>query len=81
MISTKPKLSNLSFENIVNYYLEEDTFMPEEILSDEKWINGYRRGIEVETGTTPAAQEAYNRERGSTDGESRFLRTKTCRPL
>ena len=28
-----------------------------------------------------ALQDANNRERKSTDGESRFLRTKTCRPL
>ena len=81
VISTTPKLSNLSYENIVNHYLDEDTIMPEEILLDEKWINGYQSDIEVEAGMTRAAQDAHNRERESTDGESRFLQTIACRPL
>ena len=36
IISTKPKLSNLSYENIVNHYLDEDTVTPEAILPDDK---------------------------------------------
>ena len=47
VISSKPKLSDLSYENIVNYYLDEDTVLPEEILPDDKWVNGYRSDIEV----------------------------------
>ena len=76
-----PKLSNLSCENIVNHYLDEDTVTPEEILPDEKWINGYRSDIEVEAGMTGASQEAHNRERESTDGKSRFLLPRVCRLL
>ena len=38
--STKPKLSNLSNENIVNHYLDEDTVTPEAILPDNEWLNG-----------------------------------------
>ena len=60
--------------------IDEDTVMPEEILPDEKWINGYRSYIEVEAGMTRASQEAHNREQESTDGESRFIRTRVCRP-
>ena len=30
VILTTPKLSNLTYENNVNYYLDEDTVMPEE---------------------------------------------------
>ena len=74
-MSTKPKLSNLTYESIVNYYLDEDTVMPEEILSDEKWVNGYRSDIEVDIGMTRAPQEDKNWERESTDGEPLFLRT------
>ena len=36
VISTKPKLSNLSYENFLNHYLDEDTVMKEEILPHEK---------------------------------------------
>ena len=48
VIATKPKLSNLSDENIVNPYLDEDTVPPEAILPDDKWVNGYRSDIEVD---------------------------------
>ena len=81
MISTKPKLSNLTYENIVNHYLDEDTVMPEEILPDDKRVNGYRSDIEVGVGMSRATHEAKERERTSTDGESRFLRTKAFRPI
>ena len=43
-------------------------------------MNGYRSDIEVEIGMTRASNEAKNRERASTDGESRFLKTKAIRP-
>ena len=81
IIATKPKLSNRSYENIVNNYLDEDTKTPEEILPDDKWVNGYRSNIEVEIGMTRAAREASQREQANTDGESRFIRTNACRAI
>ena len=84
VISTKPKLSNLTYvtyENIVNHYLDEDTVMPEEILPDDKWVNGYRSDIEVEVGMSRATHEAEEREKTSTDSESRTLRTRAFRPI
>ena len=81
VISTKPKLSNLTYENIINYYLDEETVMPEEILLDDKWVNGYHSDIEVEVGMSRATREAKDRERASTDGESSFLKTKAFRPI
>ena len=54
--------------------------MPEEILPDDKWLNGYRSDIEVEKGMSRATQESKSRERASNDGESHFLRTKATRP-
>ena len=55
--------------------------MPEEILPDDKWANGYRIDIEVKAGMSRATHEARGRERASRDGESRFLRIKAIRPL
>ena len=81
VVATKPNLLNLTYKNIINRYLDEDTVMPEEILPDDKWVNGYRSDIEVEIGMTRASTEARNRERASTDGESRFLKTKAIRPI
>ena len=81
VISTTPKLFNLTYENIVNYYLDEETVMPEEIIQDDKWVNGYHSDIEVEIGMSRATQEAKTKEQASADGESRFLRTKAIRPI
>ena len=81
VIATKPNLLNLTYKNIINHYLDEDTVMPEEILPDDKWVNGYRSDIEVEIGMTRANTEAKSRERASTDGEPRFLKTKAIRPI
>ena len=53
--------------------IDEDTVMPEEILPDDKWVNGYRSYIEVEIGVSRATDEAKDRERASTDGEYRFF--------
>ena len=80
VISTKPKLSIFTYENIVNHYLDEDTVMPEEIIPDN-WVNGYRSYVEVEVGMSRATHETKEREGASTDGESRFLRTKAFRPI
>ena len=51
-------MSNLSYESIINYYLDEDTVIPEAILPDEKYTNGYRNDIEVEKGMTRATKDA-----------------------
>ena len=69
VIATKTNLLNPTYNNIINHYLDEDTVMPEEILPDDKWVNGYRSDIEVEIGMTRASTDARNRERASTDGE------------
>ena len=64
--SVKHKLCNLSYENIVNHYLDEDTVTPDNILPDDKWLNGYRSDLEVELGMTWAAREANERQQAST---------------
>ena len=55
--------------------------MPEEILPEDKWLNGYRSDVELEKEMSRATQEVKSRERASNDGESRFLRTKATRPI
>ena len=81
VIATRPNLSNLTYKNIINHYLDEDIVTPEEILPDDKWVNGYRSDIEMEVGMARASDEAKDRERASTDGESRFLKTKVIRSI
>ena len=72
MIATKPNLSNLTYKNIINHYLDEDTVMPEEILPDHKWVNEYRSKIEMEIGMSRATGETKDRERASTEGNPGF---------
>ena len=36
-ISTKPKSSDLSYEKILNHYLDEETVTPNELLPEEHW--------------------------------------------
>ena len=55
--------------------------LPEEVLPDVKWVNGYRSDIEVEVEMSRATHDAKERERASRDGESRFLQTKAIRPI
>ena len=81
VITTKPKWSNLSYKKIVKHYLDEDTVTPEATLLNDKWVNGYRSDIEEEIRLTRAAREASQREQANTDGESRFIRANTCRPM
>ena len=60
---TTSKLSNLSFEGILKFYLDEDRVTPETILPDNKWAKGNRTFIEMEKGTTHATREANERKK------------------
>ena len=60
LFSAKPKLPLLSYENITNHYVDEDTVTLEDIVSDDKWINSYMSGIEVEMGMTRATRDSNN---------------------
>ena len=80
-ISTQPKSSDLSYEKILNHYLDEETVTPNELLPEEQWGNS-RSDNEIERNMCKATKDATNRERLATDNESRFLRTTQAhRPL
>ena len=73
-INTQPKSSDLSYEKILNHYLDEETVTPNELLPEEHWGN-IRSDDEIERNMCEATKDATNRERQATDTESRFLRT------
>ena len=80
-ISTQPKSSDLSYEKILNHYLDEETVTPNELLPEEHWGNS-RSDDEIERNMCKATKDATNREWLATDNESRFLRTTQAhRPL
>ena len=81
IISTQPKPSDLSFEKILNHYLDEETVTLNELLPEEHWGTS-RSDEEIERNMCKATKDATNRERLATDNESRFLRTiQAHRPL
>ena len=73
-ISTQPKSSDLSYEKILNHYLDEETVTPNELLPEDHWGNS-RSDDEIERNMCKATKDATTRERLATDNESRFLRT------
>ena len=73
-LSTQPKSSDLSYEKILNHYLDEETVTPNELLPEEQWGNS-RSDDEIERNMCKATKDATTRERLATDNESRFLRT------
>ena len=80
-ISTQPKSSDLSYEKILNHYLDEETVTPNELLPEEHWGNS-PSDDEIERNMCKATKDATTRERLATDNECRFLRTtKAHRPL
>ena len=54
------KLSNLSYENILNYYIDDRRrhIHPEAILPNDKRMKGYRGDIEVKKGMNRATNDA-----------------------
>ena len=80
-INTKPHSSNLSYEKVLNHYLDEETVTPHELLPEEHWGNT-RSDDEVQRKMCKAKHNASTRERLATDNESRLLRTtKVYRPI
>ena len=80
-ICTQPKSSDLSYEKILNHYLDEETVTPNELPPEEHWGNS-RSDDEIERNMCKPTKDATTRERLATDNESRFLRaTQAHRPL
>ena len=58
IISTIPKSSNLSYESILNHYLDADTVPVEDYLDDNGWVTGERSDILVKEAMTMAQVDA-----------------------
>ena len=79
-ISTKPHPSNLSYEKILNHFLDEETVTPNELLPEEHWGN-YGSGDEMEKKMCKAVRDASTRERIADDSEPCFLSTTKANRL
>ena len=59
-ISTKPNSSDLSYEKILNHYLDEGTVTPNEFLPEKHWGND-RSDDEIERNMCKATRDATTR--------------------
>ena len=73
-ISTSPKSTNLSHENIFHHYLDADTVPVEDYLDDNGWVSGDRSDLLIETATQKAQVDAGRRYNGEHNKSgSRFI--------
>ena len=72
-ISTLPSSQNLTYEKIVNHYLDAETVSAEDLLDENGWISANRSDIEIEEKMCQASLDAGQRYRESDNKESRFI--------
>ena len=73
-LSTVPKSSNLSFENILHHYLDADTDPVEGYLDENGWVTGDRSDILIEEAMQKAQVDAGRRYNGAHNKSvSRFI--------
>ena len=64
-ISTTPSSLNLTYEKIINHYLDADTVSADEFLDAAGWVNPNRSDIEIEKKMCQASLDAGSRYRDS----------------
>ena len=72
-ISTSPSSLNLTYEKIINHYLDADTVPVDDYLDDAGWTNPERSDLDIEKSMNKAQQDAGLRYRNSDNKESRFI--------
>ena len=73
-ISTVPKSSKLSYENILQHYLDADTVPVEDYLDENGWVTGDRSDILIEEKMQKAQVDAGRRYHGDHNKSiSRFI--------
>ena len=72
-ISTTPSSLNLTYEKIINHYLDADTVPADEFSDETGWVNPERSDLDIEKNMCTAQQDAGRRYRDSDNKESRFI--------
>ena len=72
-ISTGPSSLNLTYEKIINHYLDADTVPADDFLYETGWLSLNRSDTEVEKNMCQASLDAGQRYRDSDNKESRFI--------
>ena len=71
-IRTVPSSLNLTYEKIINHYLDADTVPADDFFDELGWVNP-DSDLEIEKNMCPAQQDAGRRYRDSDNKESRFI--------
>ena len=72
-ISTSPSSLNLTYEKIINHYLDADTVPVDDYLNEAGWTNPEKSDLDIEKYMNRAQQDAGLRYRDSDYKESRFI--------
>ena len=72
-ISTLPSSLNLTYEKIINHYLDADTVPADDFLDEAGWLSLNRSDTEVGKNMCQASVDAGQRYRDSDNKESRFI--------
>ena len=73
-ISTTPKSSNISYENILHHYLDADNVPVEDYLDAKGWVMGDRSDILIDEAMQRAQVDAGRRHNGDHNKSvSRFI--------
>ena len=82
-ITTKPNSKNLSYNALLNYYLDEDTIPGRSYLSEEQWADtALCLDTEIERVMCAASVLARAEQEKRKDGEERFLNSEdVSRPI
>ena len=72
-ISTLPSSLNLTYEKIVNHYLDAEVVPADNFLDEAGWLRANRSDIEIEQKMCQTSLDAGQRYRESDNEESRFI--------
>ena len=72
-ISTSPSSLNLTYEKIINHYLDADTVPVDNYLDDAGWTNPERSDLDIKKSMNRAQQDAGLRYRDLDNKELRFI--------
>ena len=72
-ISTTPSILNLTYEKIINHYLDADTVPADKFLDEAGWVNPERSDLDIDKNMCRAQQDAGRHYRHSDNRESRFI--------
>ena len=81
IIRTLPSRLNLTYEKIINHFLDADTVPADDFLDEARWLTLNRSDKEIAKNMCQASLDAGQRYRDSDNKESRFITTRNSQTL